>query len=310
MKNIRTDLAIEAAQLCDSKLNIEGAHIKQENIDGIEFTSVVIKSENAAEKIGKPCGEYITIEARGLRNGGEDIYDKVRDILTKEILRLVKPENRKTVLVVGLGNWNVTPDALGPKVIDGIMVTRHLFEENHLDKDDDICSVCAVSPGVLGTTGIETGEIIKGTVERVKPDVIIAIDALASRRMDRVSTTIQLADTGIVPGSGIGNKRNAITEETMGVPVIAIGVPTVVDAATVASDSIEMLTETIRVNAGEDSQLFRALKSFDDENRYTLIKEVLNPFVGNLIVTPKEVDGIIDDISSVISDSINSALLQ
>ena len=309
LSNIRTDLAIEAAQICDSAYKIDGADIEQKKLGAVGVTSVCINTEAAAERIGKPMGEYVTIEAKELRGGDEKIYDDVRKILTDEITRLAHPKKNKNVLVVGLGNWNVTPDALGPKVIDGIMVTRHLFGEEELHIDEDVCSVCAVSPGVLGITGIETGEIIKGITQRAKPDVIIAIDALASRRMERVSTTIQISDSGIVPGSGVGNHRNAITLDTMGVPVVAIGVPTVVDAATVASDSIEMLTEAVRVNAGEKSHLFRALKSFDDDNRYTLIKEVLSPFVGDLIVTPKEVDDIIDDISAVISDSINAALL-
>lgn len=309
MNNIRTDLAIEAAQLCDNAYKIEGADIEQKKFGSVGVTSVCINTEAAAKKIGKPIGEYVTIEAKELRGGDEKIYDAVREILTEEIARLAKPDKNKSVLVVGLGNWNVTPDALGPKVIDGIMVTRHLFGEKEIHFEDDTCSVCAVSPGVLGITGIETGEIIKGIAQRAKPDVIIAIDALASRKMERVSTTIQISDSGIVPGSGVGNHRNAITMDTMGVPVVAIGVPTVVDAATVASDSIEMLTEAVRLNAGESSHLFRALKSFEDDNRYALIKEVLSPFVGNLIVTPKEVDDIIDDISSVISDSINAALI-
>ena len=307
--NVRTDLAIEAAQMCDKAFKIEGADVKERTVDGVQVTDVKINTEFASERIGKPIGEYITIEARQIKDGDEEICKKVEKILSKEIVRLVKPQKSKKVLVVGLGNWNITPDALGPKVVGAVCVTRHLFENKIIKNDANVCSVSAVSPGVLGMTGIETGEIIKGIVEKSAPDAIIAIDALASRRMDRVSTTIQISDTGIVPGSGIGNARNGITQEIMGVPVIAIGVPTVVDAATVANDSIEMLTETVRASAGEDSKLYETLKSFEGENRYTLIKEVLNPFVGNLIVTPKEVDEIIDNVSAIIADSINAALL-
>lgn len=309
MKNIRTDLALEAAQLCDKSFNIEGADIKEKNIDGVIVTDVKIKTEFAAERIGKPVGEYITIEASGIKDGDEEICQKTEKILTKELTKLVDPKKNKKILVVGLGNWNITPDALGPKVAGAIYVTRHLFETKSIDKESGICSVSAISPGVLGITGIETGEIIKGIVKHSSPDIIIAVDALASRSIERVSTTIQLSDTGIVPGSGIGNSRNGITEKEMGVPVIAIGVPTVVDAATVASDSIELLTEAVGANSGKDSQLYRLLKSFDDSNRYALIKEVLTPFVGNLIVTPKEVDNIIDNISAIIADSINHTLL-
>ena len=304
--NIRTDLAIEAAQLCDSAYKIEGAHIQEKNIDGIRVTDVQIKSDSAAKKIGKPIGEYITIEAMGIRTGDEEICNRTEEILSRELIRLIKPKKNKNILVVGLGNWNITPDALGPKVAGAVCVTRHLFE--HKEINGDVCSVSAVSPGVLGITGIETGEIVKGIVRHTKPDIIIAIDALAARSIERVSTTIQLSDTGIVPGSGVGNHRNGITYETMGVPVIALGVPTVVDAATVANDSIEMLTRSVQSVAGEDSQLYKAFKALDSEGRYNLIKEVLSPYSGNLIVTPKDVDEIIDNISAVVADGINSAI--
>ena len=309
MYNIRTDLALEAAQLCDKAFKIEGADIHERNVDGVLVTDVKINTEFAAERIGKPIGEYITIEARSIKDGDEEVCKKVEKILVKELIRLVEPKRGKKVLVVGLGNWNITPDALGPKVAGAVCVTRHLFEHKAIRNNANICSVSAVSPGVLGITGIETGEIIKGIVERSSPDIIIAIDALAARSMERVSTTIQISDTGIVPGSGIGNSRNGITREIMGVPVIAIGVPTVVDAATVANDSIQMLTEAVRSTSGEDSKIYEILKTFEGDNRYALIKEVLNPFVGNLIVTPKEVDEIIDNISAIIADGINTALI-
>lgn len=162
---------------------------------------------------------------------------------------------------------------------------------------------------MLGVTGIETGEIIKGVVDKTKPDIIIAIDALAAHSMERVTTTIQLSDTGIIPGSGVGNRRNALTEETLGVPVVAVGVPTVVDAATVANDSLDMLALAVKENAGEDSQLYKSIKNLENENRFSLIKQVLNPFVGNLIVTPTEIDSIIDHVSMIIAEGINLALV-
>ncbi len=221
------------------------------------------------------------------------------------ILRFTAGKNN--VLIVGLGNRNITPDALGPKVTDGIVVTRHLKEQKIIT--DEVVSVSAISPGVLGVTGIETGEIINSVVEKTKPDIIIAIDALAARSIDRVTTTIQIGDTGIIPGSGIGNSRNAVTKDVLGVPVIAIGVPTVVDAATVANDSIDMLTNEVKNELGENSALYGALKKLDDQNRHTLIKQILVPHVGNLIVTPTEIDSVIDDVSDIISQSINDVFL-
>ena len=309
MYNVRTDLALEAAQMYSKAMDIEGADISEKNLGGVLVTDVKINTEFAAEKIGKPIGEYITIEAEGIRDGDEEICKKTEKILSKELVRMVKPQRSKKVLVVGLGNWNITPDALGPKVSGAVCVTRHLFDHKAIRDNSSACSVSAISPGVLGITGIETGEIIKGIVDKTSPDVIIAIDALASRSIARVSTTIQLSDTGIVPGSGIGNSRNGITYETMGVPVVAIGVPTVVDAATVANDTIEMLAQTVKASDGENSKLYDLLRAMEGDGRYNLIKEVIKPYVGNLIVTPKEVDEIIDNVSAIIADSINYALL-
>ena len=308
-RNVRTDIAFEAAQLCDSTFNIEGAKVLEEKIDGVEITRVKIETESASEKIGKPIGQYVTVECKNLNNDDDEENKKIRKILAENIISLGKINKKKSVLVVGLGNWNITPDALGPKVVSEVVVTRHLFEQKEIDDDYSVCSVSAVSPGVLGITGVESGEIVKGVCENIKPDLIIAIDALASRSIERLSTTVQISDTGIIPGSGIGNSRNAITEKSMGVPVIAIGVPTVVDAATVANDSLQMLINAVRDASGESSPLYKALNSYDDDKRYLLIKEVLTPHVGSLIVTPKEVDEMIDNISSTIAEGINEALL-
>ena len=307
----RTDLAIEAAAMLSRKPGEELDGVKVDNYskDSVNVTKVKIENEAGAEKIGKPIGNYVTIECENLRTGDEASLEASKQVLTQELSYLADINENSVVLVVGLGNRFVTPDALGPKVTDDIYVTRHLFSEMPESVSDDLRSVCAVSPGVLGITGIETVEIIKGVTQRVKPDLIIAIDALASRSMSRISTTIQLADTGITPGSGIGNKRMGINEETLGVRVIAIGVPTVVDAATVANDSLELMMNTINENVGHDTDIAKALAFLNDENRYSLIQQVLHPYVGNLIVTPKEVDSIIEGVSQVIADSINCAVV-
>ena len=307
----RTDLAIEASAMLSRKPGgkIDGVDVENYEQNGVSVTKVKIIDENGEAAIGKPVGNYITIECEEIRSGDEEAFKETQAVLTKELKSIAKINDDSVVLVVGLGNRFVTPDALGPNVTDGLYVTRHLFSEMPDKLSDDLRSVCALSPGDLGITGIETGEIIQGVAKRVKPNLIIAIDALASRSMGRISTTIQLADTGITPGSGIGNKRQGINEETLGVPVIAIGVPTVVDAATVANDSIELMMNTINENIGSDTDIAKGLAFLNDEIRYSLIQQVLYPYVGNLIVTPKEVDSIIEGVSNVIAESINDAIV-
>ncbi len=314
MANIRTDLAIEASALFNKSSEeikkIDGVQVITEESEGVKVTHVKITNENGEKTIGKKIGNYITIDSPKIRDNDEEIFESTSAILCEKLKDVLKLKKDSTVLVVGLGNWNVTPDALGPKVISKLYVTRHLFEYVPSYLDENTRPVCAVSPGVLGLTGIETSEIIKGITDMVKPDIIIAIDALASRKTDRISTTIQIADTGITPGSGIGNRRKSLNEEYLGVPVIAIGVPTVVDAATVANDAIELLVENISNSASDDSYMKKIADSFDMEHRYPLIKELLTPYVGNLIVTPKEVDLIIEDVSKIIANGINNALVE
>jgi spore protease len=268
----------------------------------VEVNIVEITDEYASERIGKPVGRYVTLHSEAIRTGEDGEYDIISSLLQEELSKLAgRCDN---VLVVGLGNRAITPDALGPMVAEKIFVTRHLNEEKIIT-DAKIPSVSAISPGVLGTTGIETGEIIHSVTERIKPDVVIAIDALAAGNIGRVTSTIQISDTGIIPGSGVGNRRNSLTEDTLGVPVIAIGVPTVVDAATVANDALDILTLAIKENVGEDSALYKSVSNLENENRVSLIKQVLQPFVGNLIVTPTEIDSVIDHISCVIADAVN-----
>ncbi|WPX07942.1 GPR endopeptidase [Anaerocellum danielii] len=313
MFKIHTDLALETRELVQKGLGreIEGVEVEErkEFNDKIKITKVKINSIKGEAILQKPMGNYITIEADGLRDEDFEIQEQVSKILANEIESLINVSQKSTVLVVGLGNWNVTPDSLGPKVVSKVLITRHLFEfVPEKVQDRRIRSVCAISPGVLGITGIETSEIISGIVQRIHPDLIIAIDALASRRLERISTAIQIADTGIIPGSGIGNERKGITKDTVGVPVVAIGVPMVVDAAIIANDAIDLLLERLKNETDRSSPLYLLLESIPDEDRFNLIKEVIFPYYGNLFVTPKDIDRIIENISTVIADAINKAI--
>lgn len=310
MKNIRTDLAIEAREIFGKgdKSEIPGVRVDVEKTENITITRVIVEEEVGARIMGKAKGNYITLEVPGLKDNDKDLQENVSIVLSKEIVKLIKLNNKSVILVVGLGNWNITPDALGPKVIEHLLVTRHIKEYIPDQIEEGVRSVCAVAPGVLGITGIETTEIIRGIVDRVKPDLVIAIDALASRKLERVNTTIQIADTGINPGSGVGNNRKQLSKETLGIPVIAIGVPTVVDAATMANDTIDLVLDTMIKEATKDSDFYKMLKDMNRDDKYKLIQEVLNPYFGNLMVTPKEVDRLIEDISVVIADGLNVAL--
>ena len=212
------------------------------------------------------------------------------------------------VLIVGLGNWNVTPDALGPIVVENTLVTRHFFELMPNEVAPGYRPVSAVSPGVLGLTGIESSEIVKGIVEQSKPDLVVAIDALASKAIERVNTTIQIADTGIHPGSGIGNKRKGLTFENLGVKVIAIGVPTVVFASTIVNNTIDMMKKHLEKQKGDTNKIFGLLNQMNEHDRLSLVKEVLEPVGHNMLVTPKEIDGFIEDIGNIIASGLNAAL--
>jgi GPR endopeptidase len=314
--SIRTDLTLEAHELIKEKAVKEnkrsqgtpGVDVENAGDDNIKITRVRVTSPTGEVAVGKPMGNYITLEVPGLRDNDQVLYENTCKALAKELVSILKLKDDSTILVVGLGNWNVTPDALGPKVVSSIMVTRHLLEYLPDQVDEGVRPVCAVSPGVLGITGIETGEIIKGIVEKVKPDVIIAIDALASRKMERVNTTIQVADTGIAPGSGVGNKRMELSKETLGVPVIAIGVPTVVDAATMANDAIDLVLDSMIEQAQQGTEFYSMMKNIDRNEKFQLIQEVLRPYIGNLIVTPKEIDEVIEKVSKVIANGLNIAL--
>lgn len=308
--DIRTDLAIESREMYIKKHNreIDGVIAEEEKEGDIKFTTVKIENEDGAKKMGKPVGNYITMDIPEFTVYDGGIMDDVSKVLGKILKRLINLEEKQTALVVGLGNWQVTPDALGPKVAEKIMVTRHLQVVMPEAIDDSVRPVCAIAPGVLGITGIETGEIIKSLVDKVKPDVVVCIDALASRRIERVNRTIQISDTGISPGAGVGNNRKEISEKTLGVKVIAVGVPTVVDAATIASDSIDLVINELISKSSSGKEFYNMLKDIDKSEKKLLIKEVLSANVGELIVAPKEVDMIIEALSKIISNGVNMAL--
>lgn len=307
---IRTDLAIETremyktAQKLDDEIPGVKTTVNDEDVD-ILITKVEITTSEAEKALSKPQGVYVTIETQKLKEDHGEADEKIAKKISEEIRNLCKLSSGDTVLVVGLGNSDVTADALGPKVISEIEITRHLLEYVPEYVEPGTRPVCAISPGVLGTTGIETGEIIKGIVEKIEPKLIIAVDALASRKMQRVSTTVQISDTGITPGSGIGNKRNAINKETLGVPVVAIGVPTVVDAATIAQDTLDLMLSKLEENP---NKLRDTIKELSEQEKYGYIREILAPAELNYIVTPSEIDEIITNVSKILAKSINLAI--
>ncbi|WP_458379746.1 GPR endopeptidase [Thermoclostridium stercorarium] len=317
-KGVRTDLALEVHEKNQENIRrsgtattypyAEGVEVTEDGNKDIHVTRVRITSPAGEKNIGKPMGNYITLDVPRLKENDRDLYEMTCRAVAFELQQLLKLKENDTVLVVGLGNWNITPDALGPKVVSYLMVTRHLHEYLPEQIDDGVRPVCAIAPGVLGLTGIETSDIVQGVVNQVRPALVIAIDSLASRKMNRINTTIQIADTGISPGSGVGNRRGELSEKTLGVPVIAIGVPTVVDAATMANDTIELVIDSLMAQSDKGSDFYRMLKEMDQNEKYDLIREVLEPYGGNLVVTPKEMDEVIDRVSKVIANGINLAL--
>ncbi|KOA21251.1 germination protease precursor [Clostridium homopropionicum DSM 5847] len=310
MRNIRTDLAVEAKELYDeqNKEEMQGIKINEYFESGVKITDVNILDEIGERNMGKPIGKYITLEMPETFMHDKDVMDDVSKVFSKSLSEVVKLDKSMTALVVGLGNWNVTPDALGPKVVSRLMITRHLKELVPDKIDENIRPVCAISPGVLGLTGIETGEIIKSLADKIRPNLIICIDALASRKAERVNKTIQVGNTGISPGSGIGNRRMEISEKSLGIPVIAIGVPTVVHASTLANDAIDIALDELINKSTKGSEFYTMLKNLDREEKQNLINEVLYPQLGNMIVTPKEIDLVIDVVSKIVANGINIAL--
>ncbi len=311
--NARTDLALESTESAfkgsTPSRESEGVSVEEDTAGfDIHITRVKIHNKKGAERLSKPIGTYTTIELPDPELFSQDAYEEACRVCSLELSRLAQKFNAATTLVLGLGNRNITPDALGPKAVDSVLVTRHLLEYMPEEIDSRLKSVCAISPGVLGLTGVETGEIVKGICDKVKPDLIIAIDALCSRCISRINNTIQLTDTGITPGAGVGNRRMSINQEELGVPVIAVGVPTVVDAATIAGDTIDRIIESLKYNAKENAPLYKLLSTLAEEDKYSMIKDVLAPEHGDFVVTPKEIDAEIESISKIIANGINIAL--
>lgn len=311
--NVRTDLALEAKEMAEAPRGgpIPGILSETTEDNGITITQLQVQNEEGSKAIGKMIGHYVTIEVPDLRNGDTGLQDRVATQFAKHFesfLERLSINKMARVLIVGLGNWNVTPDALGPLVVENVMVTRHFFELMPDQVAPGYRAVSAVAPGVLGITGIESSEIVQGIVEKTKPDLVIAVDALASKSVDRVNTTIQIADTGIHPGSGIGNKRKGLTKEIIGVPVIAIGVPTVVYASTIVNNTLEMMQNHFKSHSGNTDQIMGLMNQMEENERLQLVKEVLSPLGHDLLVTPKEIDEFIEDIANIIASGLNASL--
>lgn len=301
LKNVRTDLALEARESFEEDdVEIKGVELTQEVIKDkdMKITTVLIKDEHGAKAMQKPMGTYITIEAEKLQKKDDEYHSSISEEIGKVILKVIGDAGKDGVMIVGLGNREVTPDALGPWVVDNLFITRHLIREygEEFEKKNHLSCVSAIAPGVMAQTGMEAVEIIRGVVKETKPSVILAIDALAARSVQRLNTTIQISDTGISPGAGIGNNRKALNEESLGVKVVAIGVPTVVDATTIVCDSMGNML---------NSQGFS-----DDEIRKFLSEVTEHQSVHNMFVTPKNIDESMKCISYTISEALNSCFHQ
>lgn len=291
--NIHTDLAMEARE-SNSALN--GVSEERTDNEHYSVSRIKIDTDEAASALQKSKGLYITIEAPDLVLRESELIKAVTEALSAELTGLIdKGGASGTVLVVGLGNRAVTPDALGPKTAEKILVTRHIKQYMPDAIPNGVRSVCAVSPGVLGVTGIETMEVIQGIVERSKPSLIIAIDSLSSRRTERIASTIQLCDAGIQPGAGVGNIRSGLDEASLGIPVIAVGVPLVVYASTISRDTIGLIASELGLLGNEEKIKELAAKAISEKT-------------GELIVTPKEIDSLIECTSTILADGINMCL--
>ncbi len=309
MYQVRTDLALETKEKFEQdNVEVKGVRLEKEKVAGdIEITRVVIETENGAKAMGKPKGTYITLEAPNMIEEDDGYHREISEQISKLIGELIPMEKEDlSVLVVGLGNREVTPDALGPNVVDNMMITRHIIKEfgkyalgkNHTQR------ISGLVPGVMAQTGMESEEIIKGVIEETSPDYIIVIDALAARSTKRLNRTIQITDTGINPGSGVGNHRHAINKESMGIPVIAIGIPTVVDAATIVTDTMSDLISAM-AESSRLKGLGGTLETLDEMEKYELIRELLSPHLNAFFVTPKDIDEAIKRLSYTISEGLN-----
>lgn len=302
MIDFRTDLADERAEICKAqtpKGKLDGIETENINIsDFLEVTRVKILNEEGSKKLDKKIGTYTTINIKNIELIDKEGLEKAIDVLKEELTKIIAPNS--SILVVGLGNEDTTADSIGPKVIKNLKLTRHILKYKPELLEEGTREISAIAPGVLGTTGIETQEIVKSVVDKINIGGIIVIDALASNDISRLLKTIQICDTGICPGAGVQNKRKEISLDTMGVPVIAIGVPTVVEAATIVANSFDILVDKF--------DEFNFLKDSTYQDKYQLIKTVLEPCKYNLAVMPKEIDDLVDNMKEIIANGINEAL--
>lgn len=297
---IRTDLALEVRESFENdNVEIKGVVLKEDYIksDDIKVTTVVIKDEQGQNAMQKPMGTYITIEAPRLHETDEDYHKPLSKEIAKYLEELSGGLKEKEILIAGLGNREVTPDSLGPQVVDNLFVTRHLISEfgEEFREKHEMGSLSAIAPGVMAQTGMESSEILKGIIGETKPKLLIVIDALAARSTSRINTTVQITDTGICPGSGVGNNRKALNKESLGIDVIALGVPTVVDAATIVNDTMEH---------------FLVKKGFEEKEINAFMREINEDKITNMFVTPKNIDESIKRISYTISEALNSCIYQ
>ncbi|WP_250674216.1 GPR endopeptidase [Paraclostridium ghonii] len=311
MISLRTDLALEAREIYEQGndgSNIPGVKIDTKELEDCIVTKVEVLDEQGSQIMNKGIGVYTTIESKLMKYDDDESREQVINYLKDELIDILGSDKTKKTLVIGLGNWNITSDALGPKAVSKTLVTRHIFKNYNKEYDDDFTEVAGLSPGVMGITGIETSEIVKSIVDMIKPDRVIAIDALASRKMERVNSTIQISTAGISPGGGVGNKRKALNKDYLGVDVIAIGVPTVVDAATLTSDVLDLAIDNLMEQSKESKNFYNMLKELKEEEKYHFIRESLEPYDKNLIVTPKDIDDTIENLAVIISEGLNRSL--
>lgn len=301
----RTDLAYEANESIAQK--VKGVKLETHDFKHGEIVKLEIMDERAEKAIGKKIGKYITYETKNFKSMNPETKNEVIEILAKNI-KDISNLKREKVLVIGLGNRKITADALGPRTIDKIKVTRQFFKAYNKDFDEDYNEVCVLVPGVLGITGIETINTIIGVVEKIKPTLLIIIDALASRKMRRLCSVVQITDAGIEPGSGIGNMQGSLNKDTIGVKVIAIGIPTVVDTATIVNDTIDMMEETLKDKTEDVGQIMGILSDLKQNEKHSFIKEILSPLYGESIVTPNGIDELIEILSDILAESINKAV--
>ena len=309
MYQIRTDLALETQEkMQEDHVDLKGVRFLEEKVDkNITISTVVIETENGAKTMGKPKGTYITIEAGNMDEEDEDYHREISVQLAQIIRKLIRERKEEmSVLVVGLGNREVTPDALGPRVVDNLFITRHIIKEygKYAFGEKNVNRISSIVPGVMAQTGMESLEIIHGIIDETKPDIVIVIDALAARSTKRLNRTIQVTDTGINPG----NHRHGLNKKSLGVPVISIGIPTVVDAATIVNDTMFNLIAAMSQSRALD-KLGDSLKELNDGEKYELIRELLSPNLNAMFVTPKDIDESVKRLSFTISEGINIAFM-